>query len=140
MSIIVKSFSCRNLSFSGLLMSAGFNTMIQGKHSDHPAHWSWVPGQGCPVQGCSAKIIRQSTHLKIHWAEKHEEIVAKYYCSACDFFSKRKSNVFQHFRQRHNLMKIMSHSECIRKVEHQHNREFIDPYPLTLAMVLGKSK
>ena len=113
--------------------------MRQGRQHDHPAHWLWVPGQGCPVRGCSAKIIRQVNHLKNHWAEKHDEIVATYHCSGCPFFSKRKSNVLQHYRQKHGTTNISSLSECIRKVEHQHNKEFINPFPLTLAAVMGKT-
>ncbi|CAG5116062.1 unnamed protein product [Candidula unifasciata] len=94
----------------------------------------WQPGLGCPVPGCSANVIRQAIHLKIHWTEKHEEIVAKYHCSACLFYTKRKSNLFQHFRLKHGN----DISQAVGKVEYQHNREFQDPYPYTLDEVLGR--
>ncbi|XP_059147030.1 uncharacterized protein LOC131934882 isoform X12 [Physella acuta] len=96
----------------------------------------WRPGLGCPVPGCSAKVIRQAIHLRIHWAEKHEEIVPKYHCSLCDVFSKRRSNLFQHFRQKHGN----DISQSVGNIEFQPNREFQDPYPLTLDDVFGKPK
>ncbi|GFO13607.1 Zinc finger protein 407 [Plakobranchus ocellatus] len=174
--------------------------LTHDKHVQPGNHGVWMPGLGCPVQGCSAKIIRQATSLKMHWAEKHEKIVAKYYCSncvwrsqsqdllpdpinnvwvpgqactvkgcgargirllsdlrrhwrekheeivpmfhcsACAYISKRKSNIFNHFRRqhRHRLQDTCSNEECIGETNYQHNQEFIDPYPLTLDIMLGK--
>ncbi|XP_055898592.1 uncharacterized protein LOC106079054 isoform X7 [Biomphalaria glabrata] len=101
-----------------------------------PVFGLWRPGMGCPVPGCSAKVIRQAIHLKIHWTEKHEKIVVKYHCSMCDVFSKRKSNLFQHYRQKHGG----DISQSVGNIEHHYNREFQDPYPLTLEAVMGKPR
>ncbi|KAK0070226.1 hypothetical protein Bpfe_000209 [Biomphalaria pfeifferi] len=101
-----------------------------------PLFGLWRPGMGCPVPGCSAKVIRQAIHLKIHWTEKHEKIVVKYHCSMCDVFSKRKSNLFQHYRQKHGG----DISQSVGNIEHHYNREFQDPYPLTLEAVMGKPR
>lgn len=94
----------------------------------------WWPGQSCPVPGCGALRIRTSTKLRQHWNEKHEDVVPKYHCSLCPYLTKRKTNLFMHFRSRHKEGDILS---CIGKVNHQKNKQFLDPSPLTLDSVLG---
>lgn len=98
---------------------------------------TWMAGLGCPVQGCGARKIPTSTRLREHWTEKHEEIVPKYHCSRCEYASKRKSNLFMHFRKKHGGGDL---SRCIGQIDFQHNREFEDPSPLTLEAVLFGNK
>ncbi|GFO13605.1 hypothetical protein PoB_004011000 [Plakobranchus ocellatus] len=123
------------ISSGDLFVFTGISTMqarIPGLGYDR----IWQRGYACPVQGCGLQSVRDVTDLKRHWREKHEEIIAKFHCSACSYVSKRKSNVFQHFRLRHNGNMLGNSSESVGKVEYQHNKQFIDPYPLTLESVL----
>ncbi|KAK3799044.1 hypothetical protein RRG08_051327 [Elysia crispata] len=117
--------------FSGL-------TFSQSEVLFDPPNKLWVPGQGCPVRRCGARGINVVSDLRRHWREKHEEIVAKYQCTACSYVSKRKSNLSYHFRKRHGLLPTGSSVEYVEKVEYQHNQEYIDPYPLSLQIVLGR--
>ena len=86
------------------------------------------------MPGCVAKFFRNKYDFKAHWLERHEEITAYHYCALCKNVSfKRKSNLLQHIRAKHSG----DFRSYLGKVEHQTNQMFIDPSPLTLAMVLG---
>ncbi|KAK3799046.1 hypothetical protein RRG08_051329 [Elysia crispata] len=104
--------------------------------SGYRAERMWQPGNGCPVHGCRLRVARDVFDLRRHWKEKHEEIIAMFHCSACPYVAKRKYRVFQHYRLRHNSNVINGSPECIGRIEYQHNKEFIDPQPLTLEAVL----
>ncbi|RUS74165.1 hypothetical protein EGW08_018080 [Elysia chlorotica] len=111
--------------FSGLAFS-------KSKAHFGPSYSLWVPGQGCPVGRCGARMITLVSDFRRHWREKHEEIVAKYHCTACLYVSKRKSNLSNHFRKRHGHLAADSSVECVDRVEYHRNQEYIDPYPLSL--------
>ena len=118
-------------------MQFGISFMFAGNRAPGLlANKVWQPGLGCPVQGCRLKVARDVFDMRRHWNEKHEEIIAKYHCSACPYVAKRRHTVFQHFRLRHNKDVHNGSPGCIGSVEYQHNKEFMDPYPLTLEAIL----
>lgn len=74
--------------------------------------------------------------MKLHWEEKHTEIVPHYFCSMCEFGYKRKSALNRHFMMTH----AGDSSKAVGKVEFRPNKQFKDPSPLTLDYVLANSK
>ncbi|XP_035825016.1 uncharacterized protein LOC101845285 isoform X4 [Aplysia californica] len=93
----------------------------------------WRPGLGCPVIGCSAKKIHDLCHLRMHWEEKHQEMVAHYTCSVCAMSIKRKSGLIRHYRRKHGD----DITEAVGRVDYQPNLGFENPAPFTLDIVLG---
>ena len=89
-------------------------------------------GFSCPVPGCPAKRIRDRPQLKVHWLEKHEEIVPVYFCSVCTNSFKRKSNLFQHFRIKHG----QHISDAVGRVESRPNPAYHSPGSFTLDGIL----
>ncbi|XP_055898614.1 uncharacterized protein LOC106079054 isoform X11 [Biomphalaria glabrata] len=117
--------------FQGNAGPSGEGGDTSGQHTRAPI---WSPGLGCPVPGCGAQKLRAFSLFKAHWIEKHEEIVPKYHCSQCtSCITKRKSNLFHHFRKCHKGQDLKL---CIGKIEMTHNYEFQDPSPLTFNSVL----
>ncbi|KAK3799043.1 hypothetical protein RRG08_051326 [Elysia crispata] len=132
--------TCEKLEINGLLsyVSSGINSMSQVTHISK----TWTMLHGCPVQDCGAKVMYDISSLKTHWAEKHEKMVVTFQCSACPFTSKRKRNVYRHYRQRHTSSQDV-HDDSTQPVGHvnyQPNNGFIDPHPFTLKMLLDKCK
>ncbi|GFR65874.1 transcriptional repressor CTCF [Elysia marginata] len=115
-------------------------SLSQAELPNDPTYQVWLPGQGCPVERCGVPRINVLCDMKRHWREKHEEIVAKYLCPACSYVSKRKSNLTYHYRMRHGSLEAGSSVVCPENVEYHFNREYIDPYPLTLEVVLGRKR
>ncbi|CAL1527337.1 unnamed protein product [Lymnaea stagnalis] len=104
---------------------------IKIKYNPHQAKWQ--PGQGCPIEGCVAKKIVSAARLKMHWREKHEKLVTIYACSICASSHKRRSDLNHHVNTKHKMALCDIEIILAEKI----NRQFMDPSPLTLAVVLG---
>lgn len=121
---------------SSVKLSSGQKAKVQtGYIKYNPQKALWQPGQGCPIEGCVAKKIVSAARLKMHWREKHEKLVTTYACSLCSRgrSHKRRSDLNYHVIKKHK----MALSDIEITLEEKLNLQFMDPSPLTLALVLG---
>lgn len=99
-------------------------------------HSVWVPGAGCPVPTCPLRSevgkLRSVTNFRKHWRTRHEATVMRYRCHLCPASSKRRNDLYSHYLVKH---RYADKSKVIASGQ-QPNRQFIDPYPLTLEDVL----
>ncbi|XP_005089561.1 uncharacterized protein LOC101845285 isoform X12 [Aplysia californica] len=86
----------------------------------------------CPVAGCNFRGSFSKSEFKRHWREKHEEYVELHPCIQCNFVTKRISNLMRHSQMVHAQSPSLENPRTI----YQENKEFLNPFPLTLAMVL----
>lgn len=93
----------------------------------------WKPNSGCPVRGCRVKKIASAAHFRRHWTEKHEAFLVKYNCPSCSYSAKRKWDLMKHSQTSHFCLPDVS--EAI-SLEYSKNKQFIDPSPLSLDMIL----
>ena len=98
----------------------------------------WTPGSPCPVSHCSGSntFFKMRSDFRRHWIEQHEESIEQYNCALCPLTSKRRSNLAKHIRMKHPDVDLMA---GFGPVQYQTNKKFIDPYPLTLDLVLSGS-
>ena len=101
---------------------------LHGTTVDQPL---WKPGQPCPVVACErATYIKDFSQFKMHWADKHEQMVPMFQCSLCGSRMKRKADVYRHLRNVHGC-KGKDAFSSVSSCGFGRNQFFVDPYPLT---------
>ena len=90
----------------------------------------------CPVKTCLFRIHSKSV-FKRHWREKHEKCLALLECvvPCCAQVFKRYGDLSRHCRRIHGTDELDSQDYKLTTV-YKENRQFVDPSPLTLEIVL----
>jgi len=80
----------------------------------------------CPVAQCLDGDVKykRREHFRRHWMERHEKSIERHTCALCVTSFKRKSNLFQHIKQKHYNV---DPENCIGPIQYEPNKQFINP-------------